>query len=77
MRDHIGPSTMPVNWRLGGGTDPQPHRHPHRGFETITLMVKGNMHHRAAKCSERPLLSNGSVQQMNAGSGFHPAYCVC
>jgi len=70
MLDHIGPSSMPANWRLDGGTDQQPRLHPHRGFETITFMLKGNMHHRDSKFSERPLLTNGSVQQMNAGSGI-------
>ncbi|MCJ8338068.1 MAG: pirin family protein [Pseudomonadales bacterium] len=70
MLDHIGPSTMPADWHLDGGTDQQPRLHPHRGFETITFMLKGNMHHRDSKFSERPLLTNGSVQQMNAGSGI-------
>lgn len=70
MLDHIGPSTMPTNWQLDGGTDQQPHLHPHRGFETITFMFKGNMHHRDSVFNERPLLTNGSVQQMNAGRGI-------
>lgn len=70
MLDHIGPSIMPDGWKLDGGTDIKPHLHPHRGFETITFMFAGNMHHRDSKFTERPLLTNGSVQQMNAGSGI-------
>ena len=54
MLDHIGPSTMPTHWRLDGGTDENPKLHPHRGFETITFMFKGNMHHRDSKFKERP-----------------------
>jgi redox-sensitive bicupin YhaK (pirin superfamily) len=70
MLDHIGPSTMPNGWKLDGGTDDEPKLHPHRGFETITFMFSGNMKHRDSKFSDRPLLTNGSVQQMNAGSGI-------
>lgn len=70
MLDHIGPSTMPTGWKLDGGSDETPHLHPHRGFETITFMFAGNLHHRDSQFSERPLLTNGSVQQMNAGSGI-------
>jgi len=70
MLDHIGPSTMPEGWKLDGGSDNKPHLHPHRGFETITFMFSGNLHHRDSKFSERPLLTNGSVQRMNAGSGI-------
>jgi len=70
MLDHIGPSTMPEGWKLDGGSDSKPHLHPHRGFETITLMFAGNLHHRDSKFSDRPLLTNGSVQRMNAGSGI-------
>ena len=70
MLDHIGPSKMPNGWKLDGGTDSKPNLHPHRGFETITFMFAGNMHHRDSKFTERPLLTNGSVQQMNAGSGI-------
>lgn len=66
MLDHIGPSKMPANWRLSGDQG----IHPHRGFETITFMFKGNLHHLDTVFSERPLLKNGSVQQMNAGKGI-------
>ncbi|WDE05869.1 pirin family protein [Thalassomonas viridans] len=70
MLDHIGPSVMPANWRLDGGSDLHPKLHPHRGFETITFMFQGNMHHRDNRFTARPLLTNGSVQLMNAGRGI-------
>lgn len=66
MLDHIGPSTMPANWHLSADDG----IHPHRGFETITFMFKGNLHHLDTVFTERPLLTNGSVQQMNAGKGI-------
>ncbi|KGJ91000.1 pirin family protein [Colwellia psychrerythraea] len=66
MLDHIGPSKMAEGWRLGG----QEGIHPHRGFETMTFMFKGNLHHLDTVFTERPLLTNGSVQQMNAGKGI-------
>ena len=66
MLDHIGPSKMASNWRLSGDQG----IHPHRGFETITFMFKGNLLHLDTVFTERPLLTNGSVQQMNAGKGI-------
>ncbi|NRB82139.1 MAG: pirin family protein, partial [Saccharospirillaceae bacterium] len=66
MLDHIGPSKMDDGWKLGGPEG----IHPHRGFETITFMFKGNLHHLDTVFTQRPLLTNGSVQQMNAGKGI-------
>jgi redox-sensitive bicupin YhaK (pirin superfamily) len=66
MLDHIGPSLMTPDWRLGGDQG----IHPHRGFETLTFMFKGNLRHLDTVFTERPLLTNGSVQQMNAGKGI-------
>ncbi|NRB38102.1 MAG: pirin family protein [Pseudomonadales bacterium] len=66
MLDHIGPSKMAADWRLGGDQG----IHPHRGFETITFMFKGNLHHLDTVFTQRALLTNGSVQQMNAGKGI-------
>ncbi len=43
--------------------------HPHRGFETITYMLHGNMRHRDSRGNEG-LLSPGSVQWMTAGRGI-------
>jgi len=43
--------------------------HPHRGFETVTYMIKGLMRHRDNTGAEG-LLSPGSVQWMTAGRGI-------
>lgn len=45
---------------LGGFPD-----HPHRGFETITYMLAGRMHHRDSAGHEG-LLESGGVQWMTA-----------
>ena len=43
--------------------------HPHRGFETVTYMIAGQMRHRDSFGHEG-LLKNGGVQWMTAGSGI-------
>ena len=43
--------------------------HPHRGIETITLIVEGNMIHRDSLGNEDHI-TNGEVQWMTAGSGI-------
>ena len=43
--------------------------HPHRGFETVTYMIAGNMRHRDSAGHEG-LLQNGGVQWMTAGRGL-------
>ena len=42
--------------------------HPHRGFETITYMLRGRMRHRDSAGNEG-LLEDGAVQWMTAGRG--------
>jgi quercetin 2,3-dioxygenase len=42
--------------------------HPHRGFETVTYMLAGNMRHRDSAGNEG-LLKDGGVQWMTAGRG--------
>ena len=42
--------------------------HPHRGFETVTYMLAGNMRHRDSAGHEG-LLKDGGVQWMTAGLG--------
>ncbi len=42
--------------------------HPHRGFETVTYMLEGNMQHRDHLGNEG-LLTSGGVQWMTAGRG--------
>ncbi|MEM7541008.1 MAG: pirin family protein [Pseudomonadota bacterium] len=43
--------------------------HPHRGFETVTYMLAGNMRHRD-NLGNSGLLEPGSVQWMTAGRGI-------
>lgn len=61
MLDAFG-SDNPQDY-IGGFPD-----HPHRGFETVTYMIAGQMRHRDSAGHEG-LLSNGGVQWMTAGSG--------
>ena len=42
--------------------------HPHRGFETVTYMIAGQMRHKDSAGHEG-LLQNGGVQWMTAGKG--------
>jgi redox-sensitive bicupin YhaK (pirin superfamily) len=62
LLDHMGP----VNWPPGeavGAPD-----HPHRGFETVTYLLSGEMQHKdSAGHSGR--LRPGDVQWMTAGAG--------
>lgn len=43
--------------------------HPHRGFETVTYMLEGRMHHRDSLGSEG-VVDSGGVQWMTAGRGI-------
>lgn len=43
--------------------------HPHRGIETISLIVKGNMVHEDS-LGNKDAISDGEVQWMTAGSGI-------
>jgi quercetin 2,3-dioxygenase len=49
---------------IGGFPD-----HPHRGFETVTVMLAGRMRH-ADSVGNRGLLEPGSIQWMTAGRGL-------
>ena len=42
--------------------------HPHRGFETVSYMIAGNMRHKDSAGHEG-LITNGGVQWMTAGRG--------
>jgi redox-sensitive bicupin YhaK (pirin superfamily) len=45
--------------------------HPHRGFETVTYIIKGEVHHEDST-GIKGVLRDGDVQWMTAGSGiFH------
>jgi redox-sensitive bicupin YhaK (pirin superfamily) len=45
--------------------------HPHRGIETVTYLLKGEVHHEDST-GTKGVLKNGEIQWMTAGSGiFH------
>jgi redox-sensitive bicupin YhaK (pirin superfamily) len=62
LLDHLGP----VTWGPGEGIGAPDH--PHRGFETVTYLLSGEMQHKdSAGHSGR--LGPGDVQWMTAGAG--------
>lgn len=65
LLDHVGPDRPGGNYFFDGTG----HDHPHRGFETITLMLEGEMEHRDS-LGNSVVLQSGDVQLMNAGSGI-------
>jgi len=63
MLDHIGPEKVSDDFHVDG------HMHPHRGFETLTMMFAGTMFH-IDSAGYRETLVSGSTQNMVAGSGI-------
>ncbi|MEN3979758.1 pirin family protein [Acinetobacter sp. CWB-B33] len=63
LLDHIGPSTLEPS-ALRKGVD----EHPHRGFETVTIILKGELEHRDST-GGGGIISAGDVQWMTAASG--------
>lgn len=63
MLDHIGPEHLADDFYVDGKF------HPHRGFETLTIMFEGLMHH-VDTAGFRETLVTGSTQNMAAGSGI-------
>jgi len=63
LLDHLGP----VSWgpREGIGAPD----HPHRGFETVTYILSGELRHRDSR-GHTGLLGPGDVQWMTAGAGI-------
>ena len=62
--NHHGPQTYkPGNRGLPFGP------HPHRGFETMTFILEGDLAHRDSAGHES-IISQGGVQWMTAGSGL-------
>lgn len=58
----------PTSKKLGVGM------HPHRGFETVTIALEGEIDHRDSKGHEGTI-TTGGVQWMTAGSGiFHEEF---
>jgi redox-sensitive bicupin YhaK (pirin superfamily) len=68
MIDHFGPTVVvPGN---NGGLNP----HPHRGFETVTLLFDGAMEHQDSE-GNHGVLRPGDVQWMTAARGIvHAEY---
>lgn len=63
LLDHIGPGTLKPS-ALRKGVD----EHPHRGFETVTIMLKGELEHRDST-GGGGIIAAGDVQWMTAASG--------
>lgn len=64
MLDHAGPAEFtPTTERRGVG------QHPHRGFETVTIVYKGELEHRDSTGSGGKI-GPGDVQWMTAASGI-------
>lgn len=62
LLDEMGPVELGPN-EAKGAPD-----HPHRGFETVTYMLKGRMQHKDSQ-GNAGLLGPGDVQWMTAGAG--------
>ncbi len=65
MLDHIGPDPVGKQFKLSG----KGHDHPHRGFETLSLVFEGTMNHRDSY-GNKAFLKSGDVHRMNAGKGI-------
>jgi len=64
MLDHAGPHDFPAtDKRLGVGA------HPHRGFETVTIVYDGEVEHRDS-AGGGGKIGKGDVQWMTAASGL-------
>ncbi|MGB8517962.1 MAG: pirin family protein [Gallionella sp.] len=64
LMDYAGPTDFPPTQRkLGVG------QHPHRGFETVTIVYEGGVSHRDSS-GGGGTIGNGEVQWMTAASGL-------
>lgn len=64
MMDHAGPTVFPpTKQKLGVG------QHPHRGFETVTIVYQGGVSHRDSS-GGGGTIGPGDVQWMTAASGL-------
>ena len=64
MLDYAAPTTFePTTHRRGVG------QHPHRGFETVTIVYDGEVEHRDST-GKGGVIGKGDVQWMTAGSGI-------
>lgn len=68
LLDYAGPTTFtPTTERRGVG------QHPHKGFETVTIVFEGEVEHRDST-GAGGVIGPGDVQWMTAASGIlHPA----
>lgn len=63
---HAGPTVIPAGSHPRElGVPP----HPHRGFEPVTFVYKGGVHHRDSRGNDSVIL-DGGVQWMTAGMGI-------
>jgi redox-sensitive bicupin YhaK (pirin superfamily) len=64
LLDHFGPAEFsPAEKRRGVGW------HPHRGFETVTVLLEGEVEHKDT-AGNGGVIGPGEVQWMTAGSGL-------
>jgi len=64
LLDHAGPATFePAERKRGVG------EHPHRGFETVTIVYQGEVAHRDST-GQGGIIGPGDVQWMTAGAGI-------
>ena len=64
LLDHAAPRYFPPTDKKKGVGE-----HPHRGFETVTMAIKGEVEHRDSSGGGGKI-STGGVQWMTAGSGI-------
>ncbi|OWW18248.1 pirin family protein [Noviherbaspirillum denitrificans] len=64
LLDHAGPADFSPSQRLRGVG-----QHPHRGFETVTIVYKGELAHRDSTGAGGSI-GPGDVQWMTAGAGI-------
>ena len=63
LLDEMGPADYGPGEAIGAPD------HPHRGFETVTYMLEGEIHHKDSVGNEG-VITPGAVQWMTAGSGI-------
>ncbi|HEY7774022.1 MAG TPA: pirin family protein [Marinagarivorans sp.] len=64
LLDYAGPMNFPADGRRRGVGE-----HPHRGFETVTLVYQGDVAHRDS-AGNGGVIGPGDVQWMTAGAGI-------
>ena len=62
LLDEMGPTEWGPGEAIGAPS------HPHRGFETVTYLLKGKMEHKDS-AGNSGMLNDGDVQWMTAGNG--------